>query len=305
MAAADNLGTICGILPPGPFLMMLCFLWVLLGCHHLIIVVSSLMGGFLEGMDDWGLSPSCQGHECHEEWRDQFMSCEGLYRSTYRIRYLTVGIGGIFFGIVGFQGVLNRSEPMVKSFVGFWVFMIVLLLLLFIADNAYVSYCEYLPRSMQLDIELLINPHQRAMMRAMGYNDLTRVHPDKITKFVGYDWHSLYIGGYLGALALFSHWCWVLSSYATNVDEGPVGLGANFVISNEPNREIQVMANRMNEAFEDYMDSVPHFQSFPQLEAGNAFPYLKKGGYQKPSIADNGSKNYGSMGIPRPPPPQD
>merc|ERR1719161_3435851 len=108
-------------------------------------------------MDDWGLSPSCQGSVCHEEWRDSFASCPGLYRATYRIRYLTIGILGIFFGVLGFQGVLSRSERMITSFLYFWISMTVMLLVLFIADQAYADYCGYLPRNMQLDVEMFIS----------------------------------------------------------------------------------------------------------------------------------------------------
>merc|ERR1719265_1972468 len=247
-------------------------------------------------MDDWGLSPSCQGSVCHEEWRNSFLSCDGSYRTTYRIRYLTVGIGGILFGFIGFQGVITRSDQMIRSFSVFWTFMIVLLALLFLADQGYASFCEYLPRNMQLDVEWFISREQLALMRAQGYKDLTKVHTDRVTHLIGFDWNFFYCSIYgvvLLVLIYFSRQIW---TYADNVSEGPVGLGGNFVISNAPNKEFNVMAQRMNEAFEDYMDAVPTFKSFPELENGNEFPFFKKSGGPSPSI------NYGTLGIPRPPP---
>eukprot|EP00746_Dinoflagellata_sp_MGD_P072685 gnl/MRDRNA2_/MRDRNA2_29484_c0_seq1.p1 gnl/MRDRNA2_/MRDRNA2_29484_c0~~gnl/MRDRNA2_/MRDRNA2_29484_c0_seq1.p1 ORF type:complete len:301 (+),score=42.42 gnl/MRDRNA2_/MRDRNA2_29484_c0_seq1:139-1041(+) len=299
MAAADNLGTFCLFFPPGPILMILALAYVFLGLHHILIVVTSLMGVFLESIDDWGLSPSCQGSQCHEEWRDSFASCAGTYRATYRIRYLTVGIFGIMFGFIGFQGVLSRSEGMIKSFSYFWIFMIVLLALVFLADQGYAQFCEYLPRNMQLDVEWFISRESWALMRAQGYKDLTKVRTDRITKLIGFDWNSFYSSLYGVVLLILIYFSRQISTYADNVAEGPVGLGGNFVISNKPNKEIQVMANRMNEAFEDYMDAVPNFKAFPELEDGNAFPYFKKSGGGSPSI------NYGTMGIPRPLPARD
>merc|ERR1719281_1788652 len=65
-------------------------------------------------MDEWGLQPSCQGSVCHEEWRESFSSCEGLYRVTYRTRYLTIGLLGPIFGLIAFQGVLSRRGSMIR-----------------------------------------------------------------------------------------------------------------------------------------------------------------------------------------------
>jgi len=297
MAAADNLGAICVIFPPGPVVMVLALFWVLIGLYHVLIVTTSLMGVFLESMDDWGLSPSCQGSVCHEEWRDSFMTCAGLYRATYRIRYLTIGILGIFFGVLGFQGVLNRSAGMIKSFGYFWTAMIVLLIVLFASDQVYTEFCEYLPRNMQLDVEMFLSRERLALMRAQGFKDLTKVHTTRVTTLVGFDWNALYSSLYAVVLVFMIYWVSQIRKYAENVDEGPVGLGGNFVISNKPDREVQVMAQRMTDAFEDYMNATPNFRSFPSLESGSTFPYMKNAGGQGPSI------NYGTMGIPRPPPP--
>lgn len=278
--------------------MLLALAFIIVGAYHILIVTESLMGQFTSSMDEWGLQSSCQGSVCHEEWRESFTSCEGLYRTTYRIRYLTIGICGLFFGIIGFQGALSRCQVSIKSFLSFWVAMLFLLIVLFIADEVYVEVCEVLPRNMQLDIQMFIDRGHWAMMNARGFKDLTNVKTDRIKDMVGFEWNVLYPSLYLIILVVMAILANEIRKYADNVDEGPVGLGANFVISNEPNREVMVMADRMNDAVQDYFSAVPHYSTIPQLEDGTRFPYFKKGKGPAPSI------NYGTMGT-RPPPPQE
>lgn len=263
-------------------------------------VTTSLMGVAMASMDDWGLQPNCQGSGCHEEWMESWTSCEGTYRATYRLRYLSIGILGIFFGLIGFQGVLSRTAPMVKSFWCFWVAITALLIVVYIADEAYVELCKELPRNMQLDVEMFISQGQYALMRAKGYKDLTHVRTGPhLNELVGFDWHLYYFLVYIVVVVILLTLARTIKTYSDNIDEGPVGLGANFCISTEPNAEIQVMADRMTDAVQDYYAAIPHYPGMRHLEDANAFPYLKKGRGPVPSI------NYGAMGIGKPPPPQD
>jgi len=276
--------------------MVLAMFWFFIGLWHLGIVTMSLLGAFIGSMDDWVLEPDCQGSACHEEWRDSFTTCAGTYRATYRIRYLTIGMLGLIFGAMGFQGVLSRSSGMVKSFLYFWLAMIAMFIVLFIWDELYQEFCDKLPRNMQLDVEMFVSRERWTVMRAQGINSLRNVNTHRLNELVGFDWNAMYVTWYSVVILVMAYWCREISKYVKNVDEGPVGLGANFVISNKPDREVQVMAERMSEAVTDYYAAVPHFQSFPELEDGVAFPYIKKGRAPVPSI------NYGTMGIPRPPP---
>lgn len=298
MAASDNLGAVCGIFPPAPLVMLLGLFWVFLGLYHLFIVTMSLMDSALGSMDDWGLQSSCQGSRCHEEWRESFMSCDGSYRTTYRIRYLVIGVFGIFCGMLGFQGALSRSTNMVRAFLFFWVGMISLFIVLLLADETYIDICRVLPRNVQLDVQFFISREQQALMNAMGFKDLTGVRIERIDRLIGWNWHGFYLSLYAAVLVFMVYCANELWKFVKNIDYGPVGLGANFVISTKPNREIDMMAERMNSAVQDYYSAVPTYQSFPLLEDGNTFPYLAKGRGQKCSV------NYGTLGVPRPPPPQ-
>lgn len=297
MAASDNLGTICVIFPPGPMVMILALIWILFGFHHIVHVTASILGVLLDSSHDWGMASSCQGSVCHEEWRDSFMSCAGIHRTTYRIRYLAIGILGMFFGALGFQGVISRRSAMVRSFLYFWVAMTILFFVLYIADQVYVELCDVLPRNLQLDVEWFISREQLALMRAQGFKDLTNVRVEKVKHLVGFDWNPFYSSLYFAILLFYAYWCWQISIYVNNVDEGPVGIGPNFVISTKPHKEVEEMASRMEDAVQDYFDSVPHYYAFPQLSDSNVFPYIPKKSGSAPSI------NYGTMGIPRPSPP--
>lgn len=283
--------------------MVMAFFWMLIGFWHICVVVASLMGA--SNPDEWGsgfaMQSSCQGSACHEEQIHRFISCDGWYRSTYEIRYLTIGIGGLFFGCMGFQGVTSRSQAMMKTFGRFFFGMTILMLVLFLADQGYTEYCEYMPRNMQLDVQmfLLYSRERYAMMRAQGYKDFSKVSTSRVSILLGFDWwNALYAGIYVCMLMVMVYCCKEVLEYADNVIEGPVGLGPNFVISHKPDRDVQQMAQRMSDAVEDYFINPPppNYRKFPELEAGNAFPYKKPSGGVGPSI------NYGTMGLPMPEP---
>merc|ERR1719160_1016446 len=130
MAKASNVlhGEICTCLPLRPIIAIVAFVSLLVGGWHLIEVMRELISlnpsEWASGNDMNAFKyPRCQLSECHEAWRDQLISCRGNRDTTFKLRYLTIGILGLFFGWIGFQGTLTRNSTMVKAFSVYLLFL--------------------------------------------------------------------------------------------------------------------------------------------------------------------------------------
>lgn len=293
--SADNLGMMCGILPPGPVIAAVAAAWCVIGFMHVTHVVETVAGDAVGAGEDWALAASCQGAACHAEWRENMASCRGNYEVTFRLRYLSVGILGLVGGYLGFQGALTRNVQMMRMF--FWFFLLMFFIHLFclISDQTYVLLCSVFPKNMQRDVEWMVPKEQWQILRAQGYKDLTGIKAEKVRRLIGFDYNTPYILNYILMLLGFLFFIRETWKLMQKLDEGPVGLGPLFTISVDSNREVQLMADRIADVVSDTVggEATSWHPSFANLEAGNSFPYIGKSG-SKTSIT------YGTLGASKP-----
>lgn len=265
--------------------------WFVLGIYHLAMVCSVVLGGVVGEMGDAILEPSCQGSQCHQEWRDSFGTCKSERRSTFYVRYLTVAVLGILFGWMGISGTNERDNLKMKSFGFFQMGMAALFGGVLLGDLAYVEICSKMSSNMGRDVLPLIPAGEMDRMRAQGYRELDKMPIETLKKAMGYDFVVVYA-------VLTSLLCVVLVylalktiSIADKVIEGPLGLGPMFLIQSSASKD-EMAASRQADDIMGQLHSAPAYGTLPQLVDGQRFPYVTLGGESR-------SINYGFSGAPK------
>lgn len=284
-----KLGNIFGIIPARPCIMVFAALWFLVGLYHLV-TASLVFFGLFAGSADPALAPSCQGTQCHDEWRQSFGTCQSEKRSTFLVRYLTVGVLGIAFGYLGFVGAKGRESPVVKSFAWFQFGMVALFAGALFADLMYVEVCGYMPTNMVRDIMPIIPPTMLDKMRAQGYSNIDALPVKKVKEAMGFDFVSAYAGALAVGLAVATYVAVMTLTVSDHMTGGPLGLGPLFPIATIHDREITAAQEKADEILNMVVNSRPHYSTFPALQDGQNFPYLSTHGSAGPSI------EYGGIG---------
>jgi len=290
--AKDLRGEICGCLPLRPIMSIIAVTAFAVGAWHIIEIILGLMT-----TSEWGATfdyaPSCQGSACHRAFRNQLVSCSGNRATTFKFRYIIIGIFGMCFGALGFQGMVSRSPAMVKSFGWYLIFLAVIIAVTCVADNVYVLGCYHLSLNMERDIGSWIPGETVGLLRAQGHKDLSALTANKLKDLLGYDFLPLLALCYTAVVLIILYFSFACFQLAHVLEAGPVGLGANFLINHSADREVNQMKDRLLNVAVEYMNPLRHYESFGQLQDANSFPYLTKYG-------NHSAMQYGSVGAARP-----
>lgn len=248
---------------------------LVVGGWHVVEIMLALLSA---SPSEWGVASfdhaeSCQGTSCHAVWRNQFLSCNANRDTTFRLRYLTVGIVGLFFGYLGLQGIIMRNSIMVKSFAVYLLFLAMFIMLIWVADNMYVLLCGTLPLNMQRDIGAFIPWETLGVLHAQGYRDLSAFKAEKLKEILGYDFLPSIALAYAAVSLAISYFSWASFRLSGAIESGPVGLGPNFLISTDSSREITQMKDRLLHVAVEQMNPLQHYEALGRLQDGNEFPY--------------------------------
>lgn len=228
---------------------------------------------------EWGASGdymqqgSCQGSACHEAWREQLLSCTGNRATTFKLRYITLGVLGFIFGYLGLQGCSSRNGSMVKAFAWYLIFVAMFLAFVCAADNFYALACNSLSLNTQRDIGFWIPWKTMGIIHAQGHTDLSAFHPDKLKHILGYDFMLNIALVYVALFFIILYFAYYSFDLAGAIEAGPVGLGGNFKISTDATREIDQMKERLLHVAVEQLRPVNYDEAFGRLQDANAFPY--------------------------------
>lgn len=295
--AVDLRGEICVCLPLRPIIAILTVVTFCVGVWHIIEITLGLVFDNEWGASaDWAYANSCQGSACHDALRKQLLSCDGNRETSFKMRYITIGILGLIFGALGFQGVSGKNPTMTRTFAWYLVFLAILIATVCAADNAYVLACDSLSTNMQHDLGAWIPWKTVGLLRAQGHRDLSAFTANKLKELLGYDFLPLIFLCYVAVILIILYFAFATFRLARVFESGPVGLGANMLISCRADREITQMKERLFNVAVEHMSPLRHYDSFEQLQDANRFPYLTHHGHSP-------AMEYGSVGAARPPPP--
>jgi len=294
--ARNMTGEICICLPLRPIIAILAVVSWGVGVWHIIEIVVALAfsNGTSNVFTDFQYAGSCQGTACDKALREQLVSCAGNRETTFKVRYIVIGILGSLFGYLGFQGTLSRNQAMVKSFASYLLLLAVFILIICAADNIYALGCDRLSLNMERDVGAWVPSETMGLLHAQGHRDFSALSASKLKDLLGYDFLPAIFACYTAVVLLVLYFSSASFHLAAVIENGPVGLGPNYRISNDASREIDQMKDRLMNAAVEQMNPIRHHETFQTLQDGNKFPYMTKEMGSSPSIS------YGAVGAARP-----
>lgn len=294
--AANMHGEICICLPLRPIIALLSVVAFCVGCWHLISITFQMVlggGGEWSAATDFQYSDSCQGTACHAAMRDRLLSCTGNRATSFKLRYLVIGIFGIVFGYLGLQGCLTRNQAMVRGFAWYLVSLAIFIIVVCGIDNVYVLACDKLSVNMEKDVVYWIPWETLGLLHAQGHKDFSALSANKLKEILGYDFVPFIFSCYLAVTLVIVYFSLASFRLADVIECGPVGLGPNFMISSDSSREITQMKDRLMNVAAEQMNPVRHHEAFQYLRDGNDFPFVTRAG-------NSSAITYGSVGVARP-----
>lgn len=290
MAAGDKLGTIFYCLPRPIGVFLIGLLWVVWGGWHSFVISEQLISGWATSSEDWG-EQSCQGSQCHNEWREQLISCKGTRKNTFHIRYIAVGIVGLLAGFVGMNGVTSHNHVQVKTFSGVMFFMIGLFIFCLTCDLTYVQFCGTMPTNMAKDVLFWLPREIKHTLVAQGFQHIERLPVKRLKSILRFDFVSVYIGLFVAFMLFGAYVAYRTFQLGGDVEGGPLGLGPVYVISTDPNKQIYRARERFDQLLDEIQGGVPQYDTLLALQDAQKFPYLSTRG-ARPAI-----DSYGIVGV--------
>lgn len=290
MGASDHLGTTCVVLPRTMAITLVALAWFLVGLWHLAVIFQVTASGFLVSADEWGMEKSCQGSECHNQWREQLVSCSGTQRTTFQIRFLTVGVLGICFGAVGLNGATSHNHVQVRAFSVFFAAMIALFFCTLVLDLSYVQACGRMPLNMAKDVMMVMPGEVKDTLAAQGYTRIEKLPVERLKLILKMDFVKIYVGVYLTALVTWAYLAFDSYKLGLVIEGGPLGLGPLYSISTDPNRDINQAVQRFDALMDQLSEGAPNYDSLSGLQDAQKFPYGTLSG-QKVAVP------YGAIGV--------
>lgn len=253
---------------PDKLVSVVALLWLVFGLWHMFVLGQVVVSGLGAGSEDWG-EKNCQGSQCHDQWRDQLVSCQGTRQSTFQLRYILVGFFGSIFGALGINAVPARNSVQIRAFSGFLMFMTGIFLFCLAADVSYVQLCGKMPTNMAKDVLFFLPREVKHTLKAQGFMHLERLPILRLKQMLKMDFVLVYIGAYMAAMCVMVYVALQTYEIAGIVEGGPLGLGPVYGInyaSKEHKEHLDALMGEIGGV-------VPQYDTLLALQDAQKFPY--------------------------------
>jgi len=288
--SAGNLGNCCGCIPARIGIIILCLTYIFFSSISLIYLgIRAII---------YALEPRLNHQNCHlgqfgcEAQTQSFFevfSCDATKSFTLNANEWLFIFGGLFFGITGLSGVVERDKTKLQLFGYFLSAQFVIGFLSLVIDGTYTQVCGSFPDSWWSMVYAII-PKKLDTIKLMGYNP-EAMPIDELEKILRLELVEWIVVLLIIGLILVSYFDYEVHSLCSVLEGGPTGLGPAFGIdcagtaTREWNQALRKAAEGVSHEDMDPGD----FHAFTNLRHAEKFPFLME---KHPAV----NYKYGAIG---------
>lgn len=226
MGGADQLGSMCGLIPRRVGVLFVAVMSVVIGIAVDIFMLWKALQAALRYHPHLGCDGD-GGSECAPQIYDVF-TCAHSSRWTAEVTTWYVAVGITASGFIGIRGIMGRSKAEIQWFAMAYLINGILIVIVSVVDSFYVGLCGHLPDSALHFLYGLV-PEKMNLLYKMGH-DPAKAPPADLQVVLGsFAMTSIPVCRVLSALFAFyiAQQAYALSEVAAG---GPVGLGPMYGI---------------------------------------------------------------------------